>query len=62
MMKDEGFGFIYKTSIEGKELIFSGYSIVDDMDIIQSGQRPTRGTHPSAGETHASVIEMGSTD
>jgi hypothetical protein len=38
MMKDEGFGFMYKTSIEGKELHFVGYSFVDDTDIIQSGQ------------------------
>jgi hypothetical protein len=37
MMKDEGFGFMYKTSIEGKELKFVGYSFVDDTDIIQSG-------------------------
>jgi hypothetical protein len=38
MMKDEGFGFMYKTSIEGKQLHFLGYSSVDDTDIIQSGQ------------------------
>jgi hypothetical protein len=38
MMKDEGFGFMYKTSIEAKELHFLGYSFVDDTDIIQSGQ------------------------
>jgi hypothetical protein len=35
---DEGFGFMYNTSIEGKELKFVGYSFVDDTDIIQSGQ------------------------
>jgi hypothetical protein len=28
MMKDEGFGFMYKTSIEGKQLYFVGYSFV----------------------------------
>jgi hypothetical protein len=38
MMKDEGFGFMYKTSIEGKKLHFVGYSFVDDTDIIQYGQ------------------------
>jgi hypothetical protein len=38
MMKDEGFGFMYKTSIKGKELNFVGYSFVDDTDTIQSGQ------------------------
>jgi hypothetical protein len=38
MMKDEGFGFMYKTSIEGKHLHFVGYSFVDDTAIIQSGQ------------------------
>jgi hypothetical protein len=38
MMKDEGFTFMYKTSIEGKQLHFVGYSFVDDTDIIQSGQ------------------------
>jgi hypothetical protein len=38
MMKDEGFGFMYKTSIEGKQLHFVGYRFVDDTDIIQSGQ------------------------
>jgi hypothetical protein len=38
MMKDEGFGFMYKTSIKRKELHFVGYSFVDDTDIIQSGQ------------------------
>jgi hypothetical protein len=38
MMKDEGFGFMYKTSIEGKQLNFVGYSFVYDTDIIQSGQ------------------------
>jgi hypothetical protein len=37
MMKDEGCGFMYQTSIEGKELHFVGYSFVDDTDIIQSG-------------------------
>jgi hypothetical protein len=37
MMKDEGFGFIYKTRIEGKQLHFVGYRFVDDTDIIQSG-------------------------
>jgi hypothetical protein len=30
MMKDEGFGFLYKTSIEGKQLHFVGYRFVDD--------------------------------
>jgi hypothetical protein len=38
MMKDEGFGFMYTTSIEGKELHFMGYSFVDDTDIIKPGQ------------------------
>jgi hypothetical protein len=38
MMKDEDVGYMYKTSIEGKELIFLSYSFVDDTDIIQSGQ------------------------
>jgi hypothetical protein len=38
MITDEGFGFMYKTSIEGKDLHFVGYSFVDDMDIIQSSQ------------------------
>jgi hypothetical protein len=38
MMKDEGFGFMYNKSIEGKQLHFVGYSFVDDTDIIQSGQ------------------------
>jgi hypothetical protein len=38
MMKDEGFGFMYKTSIKGKQLHCVGYSFVDDTDIIQSGQ------------------------
>jgi hypothetical protein len=36
--KYEGFGFMYKTSIEGKQLHFVGYSFDDDTDIIQSGQ------------------------
>jgi hypothetical protein len=35
IMKNEGFGFMYKTGIEGKELHLVGYSFVDDMDIIQ---------------------------
>jgi hypothetical protein len=38
MMKDEGFGFMYKTSIEGKHLHFVGYIFFDDTDNIQSGQ------------------------
>jgi hypothetical protein len=38
MMKDEGFRFMYKTSIEGKHLHFVGYSFVDDTDVIQSSQ------------------------
>jgi hypothetical protein len=38
MMKDEGLGFMYKTSIEVKQLHFVGYSFVDETDIIQSGQ------------------------
>jgi hypothetical protein len=38
MMKYEGLGFMYKTSIEGKQLHLVGYSFVDDTDIIQSGQ------------------------
>jgi hypothetical protein len=38
MMKNEGFGFMYKTSIEGKQLHFVGYSFVDDTDITQFGQ------------------------
>jgi hypothetical protein len=38
MMKYEGFGFMYKTSIEGEQLHFVGYIFVDDTDIIQSGQ------------------------
>jgi hypothetical protein len=38
MMKDEGFGFMYKTSIKGKQLHFVGYSFVDDTNIIQSSQ------------------------
>jgi hypothetical protein len=36
MIKDEGFGFMYKTSNEGEKLHLVGYSFVDD--IIQSGQ------------------------
>jgi hypothetical protein len=38
MMKDEGFGFMYKTSIEGKQLHLVGCSFVEDTGIIQSGQ------------------------
>jgi hypothetical protein len=38
MMKDEGFGFMYKTSIKGKQLHFVGYSFVDGTYIIQSGK------------------------
>jgi hypothetical protein len=38
MMKDEGFGFMYKTSIEGEQLYFMGYILVDDTDIIPFGQ------------------------
>jgi hypothetical protein len=38
MVNYEGFRFMYKTSIEGKELRFLGYSFIDDMDIFQSGQ------------------------
>jgi hypothetical protein len=38
VMKDEGFGFMYKTSIKGRGLHFVGYIFVNDMDIIQSGQ------------------------
>jgi hypothetical protein len=38
MMKYEGFGFMYKTSIE-KELHLVGFSFVNDTDIIQSGSR-----------------------
>jgi hypothetical protein len=38
MTKDEGFGCMYNTSIEWKELYFVGYSFVDDTDITQSGQ------------------------
>jgi hypothetical protein len=38
MIKDEGFWFMFKTCIEGKELHFMGYRFVDDTDIIQSGQ------------------------
>jgi hypothetical protein len=38
MMKDEGVGCMYKTRIEGKQLHFVGYRLVDDTDIIQSGQ------------------------
>jgi hypothetical protein len=38
IMKDEGFGFMYKKSIKGKHLHFVGYSFVDDTNIIQSGQ------------------------
>jgi hypothetical protein len=38
MMKDEGFGFMYKTSMQGKRLHFMGYRFVDDINIIQSGQ------------------------
>jgi hypothetical protein len=38
MMKDEGFRFMYKKRIEGKQLHFVGYSFVDDTAIIQSGQ------------------------
>jgi hypothetical protein len=38
MKKDEGFGFMYKTSIKVNKLHFVGYSFIDDTDIIQSGQ------------------------
>jgi hypothetical protein len=38
MMTDEGFGFVYKTSIKGRQLHFVGYIFVHDTDIIQSGQ------------------------
>jgi hypothetical protein len=38
MMKDENFGFMYKTSIEGKELHFMVYSFIDDTDIIRYDQ------------------------
>jgi hypothetical protein len=52
MMKDEGFGFVKKTSIEGKQLHFVGYRFVDDTDIIQSGQ--PGGAFPSNDHAHAS--------
>jgi hypothetical protein len=39
MTKDEGFGFMYRKSIEGKEFLFWAYSFVDDTDIIQYVQR-----------------------
>jgi hypothetical protein len=39
MMKYEGFGLMYKTSIEGKQLHSMGYSFVDDTDIIKSGSQ-----------------------
>jgi hypothetical protein len=38
MMKDEGIGFMYKKSIEVKQLHCVGYSFADDTYIIQSGQ------------------------
>jgi hypothetical protein len=38
MMKDEGFGFMHKTRIEGKQLHFVVYSFVDETGSIQSGQ------------------------
>jgi hypothetical protein len=38
MLKDEGFRFMYKKSIEGKELHVVGYSFIEDTDNIQSGQ------------------------
>jgi hypothetical protein len=38
MLKYEGFGFMYKTIIEGEKLHFVGYSYVDDAGIIQSGK------------------------
>jgi hypothetical protein len=50
MMKDEGFGFMYKTSIEGEQLHFMGYSFVDDTYSIRS----TRRTFPSTGNAHTS--------
>jgi hypothetical protein len=37
-MKDEGFWFMYNTSIEGKQLHVLGCNFFDDMDIIQSRQ------------------------
>jgi hypothetical protein len=37
-MKDEGFGFMYKTSIGGKELHSVCYSFIDDTDLIEYGQ------------------------
>jgi hypothetical protein len=38
MMKHEVFGFMYKTSIKGKQIHFVGYSFFDDTGIIQSGK------------------------
>jgi hypothetical protein len=52
MMKDEGFGFVYKTSIECKELHFVGYSFIDATDIIQYGH--PGGELPSTGHMQAS--------
>jgi hypothetical protein len=54
MMKDEGFGFMYKIRIEGKQLHFVGYSFVDDTDIIQSGQ-PGEPFQALAMRTHAAM-------
>jgi hypothetical protein len=54
MMKDEGFGLMYKTSIEGKQLHFVGYSFVDDTAIIQSGQ-PGEPFQVLAMRMHASM-------
>jgi hypothetical protein len=34
MMNDEGVGYMYKTSIEGKYLHFGEYSFIDDTDLI----------------------------
>jgi hypothetical protein len=39
IMKDEGFGLMYKTSIEGKHLNSVGYIFVDNTGIIQSGNQ-----------------------
>jgi hypothetical protein len=38
MTKEEGLGFMYKTSLSGHDLHFIGYSFVDDTDLIQSSE------------------------
>jgi hypothetical protein len=57
IMKEEGFGTFFKTSLSGQDVRIVGYTFVDDTDLIQTG-RNSQTTHKEVCQDMQKALNM----